>query len=158
MKADRFSIAETCLKAAHDGSPAIVARLVAAGFEGYAIDDRRNSQSFCLPRGDSLTRDPHLAPDPSPPVSAPSRSNASSAGRRPARPGRLQLRRLQRDAECPRLRRLPRLLPRPPRGLLRPHRGDPCRAFPGLRRYRNLKAINVVPAAGGAFCRFPSVK
>jgi uncharacterized protein YbcV (DUF1398 family) len=57
MDADRTAIAKTCLKAAHDGSlsfPEIVGKLIAAGFEGYAVDYRRNSQAFYLPDGDSV--------------------------------------------------------------------------------------------------------
>jgi uncharacterized protein YbcV (DUF1398 family) len=60
MDAERISIAETCLHAAHDGSlsfPEIVGKLVAAGFEGYTVDCRRNSQTFYLPDGDSVTMD-----------------------------------------------------------------------------------------------------
>ncbi len=57
MDAERITVAETCLKAAHDGSlgfPGIVGRLIAAGFEGYAVDYRRNSQTYYLPDGDSV--------------------------------------------------------------------------------------------------------
>ena len=58
MDAERISIAETCLHAAHDGSlsyPEIVGKLIAAGFEGYTVDYRRNSQTYYLPDGDSVT-------------------------------------------------------------------------------------------------------
>ncbi|HEY5796210.1 MAG TPA: DUF1398 domain-containing protein [Bosea sp. (in: a-proteobacteria)] len=57
MDAERISIAEFCLHAAHDGSlsfPEIVGKLIAAGFEGYTVDYRRNSQTFYLPDGDSV--------------------------------------------------------------------------------------------------------
>jgi len=60
MDADRMSIAETCLRAAHDGSlsfPVIVRKLIAAGFEGYTVDYRRNCQTFYLSDGDSVTMD-----------------------------------------------------------------------------------------------------
>ncbi len=60
MDAERISIAETCLHAAHDGSlsfPEIVGKLIAAGFEGYTVDYRRNSQSCYLPDGDNVTMD-----------------------------------------------------------------------------------------------------
>jgi len=60
MDAERISIAQTCLHAAHDGSPSfseIVCNLIAAGFEGYAVDYRRNSQTIYLPDGDSVTMD-----------------------------------------------------------------------------------------------------
>jgi uncharacterized protein YbcV (DUF1398 family) len=57
MNADRTSIAQTCLDAAHDGSlsfPEIIGTLLDAGFEGYAVDYRRNSQTFYLPEGDPI--------------------------------------------------------------------------------------------------------
>lgn len=60
MDAERISVAETCLHAAHDGSlsfPEIVGKLIAADFEGYTVDYRRNCQSFYLPDGDSVTLD-----------------------------------------------------------------------------------------------------
>ncbi|CAN5393283.1 hypothetical protein BH10PSE11_BH10PSE11_00030 [soil metagenome] len=60
MDAERISVAETCLHAAHDGSlsfPDIVGKLITAGFEGYTVDYRRNSQTYYLPDGDSLTMD-----------------------------------------------------------------------------------------------------
>lgn len=58
MNAERISIAQACLNAAHDGSlsfPEIVGKLIAAGFEGYAVDYRRNSQTYYLPDSDSVT-------------------------------------------------------------------------------------------------------
>lgn len=57
MDAERISIAQICVHAAHDGSlsfPEIVGKLIAAGFEGYTIDYRRNSQTYYLPDGDSV--------------------------------------------------------------------------------------------------------
>lgn len=60
MDAERISIVETCLRAAHDGSlsfPEIVGRLIAAGFEGYMVDYRRNCQTCYRPDGDSVTMD-----------------------------------------------------------------------------------------------------
>ena len=63
MDAERISIAQTCLNAAHDGSlsfPQIVGRLIDAGFEGYAVDYRRNGQTYYLPDGDSVTM--HMQP------------------------------------------------------------------------------------------------
>ena len=60
MDAERISIAETCLHAAHDGSlsfPEIVGKLIAAGFEGYTVDYRCNSQTYYLADGDSVTMD-----------------------------------------------------------------------------------------------------
>lgn len=58
MDAERIYIAETCLRAAGDGSlsfPEIVGTLIAAGFEGYTVDYRRNSQTCYLADGDSVT-------------------------------------------------------------------------------------------------------
>ena len=60
MDAERISIAEACLHAAHTGSlsfPEIVGKLISAGFEGYTVDYRRNSQTFYLPDGDSVMLD-----------------------------------------------------------------------------------------------------
>ena len=60
MDAERISVAETCLLAAHDGSlsfPEIIGRLIAADFEGYTVDYRRNSQTYYLSDGDSITMD-----------------------------------------------------------------------------------------------------
>lgn len=57
MNAERIAVAKTCLAAAHDGSlsfPDIIAQLVEAGFEGYAVDFRRNSQAYYLPDGNSV--------------------------------------------------------------------------------------------------------
>ncbi|WP_257166465.1 DUF1398 domain-containing protein [Bradyrhizobium sp. SRS-191] len=58
MDADQIAVAKTCLDAAHDGSlsfPEIVGRLIAAGFESYAVDYRCNTQTWYLPGGDHLT-------------------------------------------------------------------------------------------------------
>lgn len=60
MDAERIAIAETCLYAAHEGSisfPEIVDKLIAAGFEGYTVDYRRNTQTFFMPDGDSVVLD-----------------------------------------------------------------------------------------------------
>ncbi|UEM23264.1 DUF1398 family protein [Skermanella mucosa] len=65
MDAERISIASACLHAAHDGSvsfPEIVGKLIAAGFEGYAVDYRRNTQTYYLPDGDSVMLD--MPPSP----------------------------------------------------------------------------------------------
>jgi uncharacterized protein YbcV (DUF1398 family) len=62
MNAERITIAETCLHAAQDGSlsfPEIVGKLIAAGFEGYTVDYRRNSQTYYLPDGDSVAMEMH---------------------------------------------------------------------------------------------------
>lgn len=60
MDADRTAIAKSCLTAAHDGSlsfPEIIGRLLQAGFEGYTVDYRRNTQIYYLPDGDSIELD-----------------------------------------------------------------------------------------------------
>src|ERR1700743_1386020 len=57
MDEQRISVARRCLKAAHDGSmdfPAIVATLMAAGFEGYEVNYRTGTQTWYLPDGDSV--------------------------------------------------------------------------------------------------------
>ena len=57
MDAEKTGIAEICLHAAHDGSlsfPEIVGRLISAGFEGYMVDYRCNTQTYYLPDGDSV--------------------------------------------------------------------------------------------------------
>lgn len=48
---------EPCGSATHDGSlsfPAIVTRLIEAGFEAYAVDYRRGAQTFYMPDGACL--------------------------------------------------------------------------------------------------------
>jgi len=60
MTADQIATAEFCLQAAHNGSlgfPEIVGRLIEAGFESYAVDYRRNTQTFYLPDGESVVLD-----------------------------------------------------------------------------------------------------
>lgn len=57
MDAQRMSIAEKCLNAAYDKTmafPDIVGTLIEAGFEGYAVDHRRNSTTYFLPDGDNV--------------------------------------------------------------------------------------------------------
>jgi uncharacterized protein YbcV (DUF1398 family) len=56
MDPERIAVARTCLDAAHEGTlsfPEIIGRLLDAGFEGYAVDYRRNTQIYYLPDGDS---------------------------------------------------------------------------------------------------------
>ncbi|MFG1247065.1 DUF1398 domain-containing protein [Xanthobacter flavus] len=60
MDAERISVAQACLAAAHEGSlsfPEIVSTLIRAGFEGYTVDYRGNSQTCYLPDGDSVAMD-----------------------------------------------------------------------------------------------------
>jgi uncharacterized protein YbcV (DUF1398 family) len=57
MDAERITTAKACLNAAHDGSlsfPEIIGKLTGAGFEGYAVDYRRNRQIYYLPDGDNV--------------------------------------------------------------------------------------------------------
>ena len=60
MDAEQTAVAKNCMRGAHDGSlsfPEFVGKLIAAGFEGYAVDYRRDSQAFYLPDGDSVAFD-----------------------------------------------------------------------------------------------------
>src|SRR3546814_14787349 len=60
MDAERIAVARTCLDAAQNGSlsfPEIIGKLADAGFEGYAVDYRCNTQTCYLPEGDSITLD-----------------------------------------------------------------------------------------------------
>lgn len=57
MDPHRIAVAEACLAATFDGSlsfPEIIRKLVAAGFEGYAVDYRRHAQTCYLPDGDNV--------------------------------------------------------------------------------------------------------
>lgn len=50
-------VAEECLHAAYEGSmdfPTIVRKLLGAGFEGYAVDYRRRTNTYFLPNGDCI--------------------------------------------------------------------------------------------------------
>ena len=60
MDAERIAVAKACLDAACDGSlgfPEIIGKLIEAGFEGYAVDYRRNRQTCYLPDGDCVDLD-----------------------------------------------------------------------------------------------------
>jgi uncharacterized protein YbcV (DUF1398 family) len=60
MDAERISIAADCLQVSYDGSlsfPEIVGKLIAAGFESYIVDYRRNTRTHYLPDGDSTMLD-----------------------------------------------------------------------------------------------------
>jgi uncharacterized protein YbcV (DUF1398 family) len=62
MDAERISIAKACQEGAHDNSlsfPEFVDKLIAAGFEGYTVDYRRNAQAFYLPDGGSVVLEMH---------------------------------------------------------------------------------------------------
>src|SRR3546814_17216888 len=60
MDAERIAVARTCLDAAQDGSlsfPEIIGTLADAGFEGYAVDYRCNTQTCYLPERYRITLD-----------------------------------------------------------------------------------------------------
>ncbi|WP_044562746.1 hypothetical protein [Azospirillum sp. B4] len=60
MDAQRIAIAQKCLDAAYDRTmdfPEIVGTLIAGGFEGYAVDYRRDTATYFLPDGDSVVLD-----------------------------------------------------------------------------------------------------
>jgi uncharacterized protein YbcV (DUF1398 family) len=65
MDAERIAMAKACLNVAYDGSlsfPEIIGKLMRAGFEGYAVDYRRNRQIYYLPDGDNVEfATPHAA-------------------------------------------------------------------------------------------------
>ncbi len=70
MDEHRAETARTACRAAYDGSmdfPAIVGMLVAAGFEGYAVDYRRAVAAYYLPDGDSVDV---ALPDDATPIAA----------------------------------------------------------------------------------------
>jgi uncharacterized protein YbcV (DUF1398 family) len=57
MDAQTRSIAQDCLDASHDGTmafPAIIGKLMAAGFEGYAVDYRGKTTTYYLADGGSV--------------------------------------------------------------------------------------------------------
>ncbi|ORE90482.1 hypothetical protein ATO4_21410 [Aurantimonas sp. 22II-16-19i] len=57
VDASLAKIAGDCLNAAYDKTmafPQIVGRLIEAGFEGYAVDYRRNTTTYFLPDRDSV--------------------------------------------------------------------------------------------------------
>lgn len=57
MDAHQTAVAKLCLDGAHDGKmdfPAIVGTLIAAGFEGYTVDFRRQVATYYAPDGSSL--------------------------------------------------------------------------------------------------------
>jgi uncharacterized protein YbcV (DUF1398 family) len=57
MNEQQATTAKASLAAAYDATmdfPAIVGALVAAGFEGYTVDYRREACAYYLPNGDSI--------------------------------------------------------------------------------------------------------
>lgn len=57
MDAQQAATAKACLAASYDGTmdfPAIIGTLVAAGFEGYTVDFRRNVAVYYIADGSSL--------------------------------------------------------------------------------------------------------
>ncbi|ALG74944.1 hypothetical protein VY88_25600 [Azospirillum thiophilum] len=84
MNAQQTSIARSCLAASHDGTmdfPTIVGTLIAAGFEGYAVDYRRGTSTYYLPDGDSVELPAMAVPGP---VAAAFRADAIEAAVREA--------------------------------------------------------------------------
>ncbi|MBI1360140.1 MAG: DUF1398 domain-containing protein [Alphaproteobacteria bacterium] len=70
MNAQLVETARQCLGAAYDGTasfPQIVGNLMAAGFEGYTVDYRRNTTAYFTPGGESVVLD---NPVPDAPVAA----------------------------------------------------------------------------------------
>ena len=132
MDAERTRIATHCLAASHDGSldfPAIIGQLLAAGFEGYAVDYRRGTTTYYLPDGDSLEL---RNPGEHPPVAAAFQAPSIEAAVREAQTlaPLLYLCGLHAEGDGGRLRRVHRLLFRAPRRLFRSHRGTACGTFP----------------------------
>lgn len=57
MHAELITVARDCLNAAYDKTmsfPDIVGTLIASGFDGYAVDYRRNTTTYFLPDGDHV--------------------------------------------------------------------------------------------------------
>lgn len=66
MNAQLMAIAQECLNAAYDKSmsfPEIVKTLMGAGFDGYAVDYRRNTTAYYLAGGDSFVFDNPSSPE-----------------------------------------------------------------------------------------------
>lgn len=67
LDAQLATTARTCLDAAYDMTmafPQIVGTLIGAGFEGYAVDYRRNTTTYFLPDGDSVVLDNRPSNEP----------------------------------------------------------------------------------------------
>lgn len=57
MNAQQTAIAQKCLTASYEATmdfPSIVGALIAAGFEGYTLDYRRNTATYYLADGDAV--------------------------------------------------------------------------------------------------------
>jgi uncharacterized protein YbcV (DUF1398 family) len=62
MTAEERALAQQCVRGAHDGSlrfPEILAKLAAAGFDGYLLDYRRGSQAFYHTDGSAVELNLH---------------------------------------------------------------------------------------------------
>lgn len=60
MDAHLIAIAKNCLDSAYENTltfPEIVGTLIQSGFEGYAVDYRRNTITYFLPNGESVALD-----------------------------------------------------------------------------------------------------
>ena len=67
MNSDLQNIALHAMWAAERGTltfPEIIAKLLAAGFEGYAIDLRRETATYYRPDDDSVQFETHYTPNP----------------------------------------------------------------------------------------------
>lgn len=67
MTPDQKTAAVACLNGAETGTmdfPAIVGRLIEAGFESYAVDYRRSQVVYSLPDGDSIALPAHATEVP----------------------------------------------------------------------------------------------
>ena len=67
MDANLIAITQACLRGAEDGTktfPEIVAALIEAGFEGYAVDFRRATAIYYRPDGDSVELEAHRIETP----------------------------------------------------------------------------------------------
>ncbi|MGA0604185.1 DUF1398 family protein [Caulobacter sp. KR2-114] len=65
MDANQNACARACLEGADSGAmdfPQILATLAAAGFEGYAVDYRRERATYYLPSGEGLDLATHATP------------------------------------------------------------------------------------------------
>ena len=129
MDAQLMAVAQNCLDAAYDGTmafPDIVGTLIRSGFEGYMVDYRRDTTTYFLPDGDSVA----LENRPSDETVAAAFDAAGIAAQvrwAQANPPDYSYGSLLHEREGTRLRRLHRLLLRPPRSLLRSYRRHACR-------------------------------
>ena len=136
MTEEQTAAARACLAAAESDTatfPAIVGALVGAGFESYAVDFRRATATHYLPSGDSLELPTHKAATAIAPALDDAGLTAAIREAQQQAPG-YTYRGFCEQAAGGRLRRLHRLLPRPPRRLFRPDGADAGGAVSGVVR------------------------